>query len=73
VKGSKFLVKNFTDGDIKVAFDSEDETGILIPGNAAQVCIIGESSGYGLYVRDTVYVTAEASSEKGVEVQCLRW
>ncbi len=73
VKGSKFLVKNFTDGDIEVTFDSGDKTGILIPENAAQICIIGESSGWGLYVRDTLYITAKVESEKGVEVQCLRW
>ncbi len=73
VKGSKFLVKNFTDGDIEVTFDSGDKTGILIPENAAQICIIGESSGWGLYVRDTIYITAKVESEKGVEVQCLRW
>lgn len=73
VKGSKFLVKNFTEGYIKVAFDEEDKADILIPGNAAQICVISENSGYESYARDTVYVIAEQESEKGVEVQCLRW
>lgn len=55
VKGSKFLVKNFTDGDIEVTFDSGDKTGILIPENAAQIVLL-EKALVGDYMCEILYI-----------------
>ncbi len=72
--GSKFLIKNFTEGDIYVRFCEGEENPILIPVGCAQVCVISEGPMYWRSIStDTVYVTAEESNEKGVEVQCLKW
>lgn len=68
VKGFEYLVKNFNDFDIYVAFketNNEDEM-IKIPANCSQVCVINKST----YSED-LYIFAESSGE--VEVQCLRF
>lgn len=68
VKGYEYLVKNFNNFDIYVAFKStndEDEM-IKIPANCSQVCVINKST----YSED-LYIFAENSGE--VEVQCLRY
>ena len=82
VKGTKFLVKNLTDGNVYVALkklndieadSSESVKGecVLIPENTAQLVVCRELP----YVEGTNIVTVipEATSEKGVEVQCLKW
>lgn len=49
VKGKKFLVKNFSDGDIYVDVRStpgEDES-LLIPSQVAQVVLMNEISHFG--------------------------
>lgn len=68
VKGYEFLVKNFNEFDIYVAFKSTNDTDemIKIPANCSQVCVINKST----YSED-LYVFAESSGE--VEVQCLRF
>ena len=73
-KGFRFLVKNLTDDDIFVAFDenaTEDEM-ILIPSECAQVVMVHEN----IELKNgsnTVVILPKATSEKGVEVQCLLW
>ena len=68
--GLKFLVKNFTEGDIYVGFLKETgkEDRVLIPENTAQVI-----SGMTVRGCSTVYILPTETSDKGVEVQCLRW
>lgn len=68
VKGYEFLVKNFNEFDIYVAFKSTNDTDemIKIPANCSQVCVINKST----YSED-LYIFAESSGE--VEVQCLRF
>ena len=68
VEGTRFLVKNLTEGDIYAAMkDTEDkDLCVLIPGNTAQVI---ESK---LAPSKVVSIIPEQTSEKGVEVQCLR-
>lgn len=64
--GYQFLVKNFTEKDIYVSFDKDIniENMAIIAPDAAQVVGIANTS--------KVYITPEATSSKGVEVQCLR-
>lgn len=73
VVGTRFLVKNLTDNDIYVALKETDNKGdcLLIPADTAQVVQVLE----GPYVFGTNVVTIipEETSEKGVEVQCLKW
>lgn len=69
VKGNMFLVKNMSGGDIYVSLeDTEDkEKCILIPDETAQV--IEERYAES----DTITIIPDNTSERGVEVQCLRW
>ncbi len=72
IKGFEFLVKNFNDFDIYVAFKSTNDTDemIKIPAKCAQVCIRNKSNAPDNSSKD-VYVYAESNGE--VEVQCLRF
>jgi hypothetical protein len=69
VEGTRFLVKNLTEGDIYAAMkDTEDkDLCVLIPGNTAQVI---ESK---LEPSKVITIIPDETSEKGVEAQCLRW
>lgn len=69
LRGLRYLVKNFTEDDIYIGFTAgEDKTArALVPAETAQVF---ESQ---MITGDTMYVLPVATSEKGVEVQCLRW
>lgn len=69
VEGTRFLVKNLTEGDIYAAVkDVEDkDLCILIPENTAQAI---ESK---LMPSKVVTIIPEETSERGVEVQCLKW
>lgn len=69
IRGLRYLVKNFTEDDIYIGFTAgEDKTArALVPAETAQVF---ESQ---MITGDTMYVLPVATSEKGVEVQCLRW
>lgn len=73
VSGSRFLVKNFTEDDIYVSFDSGEQNEILIPAECSQVCITGETGSWIALKTDIVYIRPISTSEKGVEVQCLKW
>lgn len=70
VAGFEYLVKNFTDGDIYVCFSqgASKEDRILIPPESAQIVTVMPVTGYS-----NVSILPEATSEKGVEVQCLKW
>lgn len=67
--GLGYLVKNFTSGDIYVGFspDTAKENRMLIPPDTAQT-ITGQ-----LIEGSTLYVLAEESDERGVEIICTRW
>lgn len=71
-KGFEFLVKNFNDFDIYVAFENTTETEnmIKIPAMSGQVCIRNKSTGLN-NSSDEVYVYATSAGE--VEVQCLKF
>lgn len=75
VKGFEFLVKNFNDFDIYVAFKNTTDTDemIKIPAMSGQVCIRNKSQGSAGIGNssDEVYVYAASSGE--VEVQCLKF
>lgn len=65
VSGS-YLIKNFTDGDIFAGFVVDREKMSLIPAETAQVFSGNMIEGNILYILPT------ETSDKGVEVQCLR-
>lgn len=67
-KASKFLVKNFSEGDIYVSFDAnaKEENAIKIPSQFFQVVIINENMN-NYYSRDKIYVKGNGE----VEVQAI--
>lgn len=72
-EGKEYLVKNFTDGDVYVALkeSATKEESALIPAQMAQT-IVRNKGGY--YAgSNIVQIIPTATSEKGVEVQCLKW
>ena len=72
VDGFEFLVKNFNDFDIFVAFketNDEDEM-IKIPADSYQICLLCKNNELDYSSRD-VYVYADDSGE--VEVQCIKY
>ena len=73
VSGTKFLVKNLTDGDIYVSLKetTNKEDCLLVPANTAQ--IIQVYDGPLIFETNVLTIIPEATSEKGVEVQCLKW
>lgn len=73
VKGYEFLVKNFNDFDIYVAFEETTDTEkmIKIPANCGQVCLINKSTQSLDVIRSDIYIYATSSGE--VEVQCLKF
>lgn len=72
VRGYEFLVKNFNDFDIYVAFKNTTETDemIKIPAMSGQVCLRNKGVGTSNSSKD-IYVYATQSGE--VEVQCLKF
>lgn len=67
--GSQFLVKNFTPDRISVNILGCD---VIVPANCAQsIATCLEPSINDL--TDTLTVTAVASDETGVEIQCLNY
>lgn len=71
-EGKEFLVKNFTDGDVYVALKegAKKEESALIPAQTAQIVIRNKNYYAGSNI---VKIIPTATSEKGVEVQCLKW
>lgn len=73
VKGYEYLVKNFNDFPIYVAFETignDRSKTIKIPEQSAQICTMNKSGNLD-NTTDTVYVIAEDAGE--VEVQCVRY
>lgn len=71
-EGKEFLVKNFTEGDVYVALKegATKEESALIPAQTAQTVIRNKNYYAGSNI---VQIIPTATSEKGVEVQCLKW
>lgn len=71
--GNKFLVKNFSEGDIYVAFSTpvDRDASILIRPDTYQNVMIGERFDYDKTAVHTIYILPEADSENGVEVQLI--
>ena len=72
-EGKEFLVKNFTDGDVYVALKegATKEESALIPAQTAQTIVRNKSDYYA--GSNLVQIIPTVTSEKGVEVQCLKW
>lgn len=75
VKGFEFLVKNFNDFDIYVAFKNTTETNemIKIPAMCSQVCIRNKSTVSTALANSSKEIYVYATSSGEVEVQCLRF
>lgn len=73
-EGRAYLVKNFTDGDVYVGLKdgATKEESMLIPANTAQ-CVILRDKLYFDKDGKIVQIIPTVTSEKGVEVQCLKW
>ena len=71
-EGKEYLVKNFTDGDVYVALKEgvTKEESALIPAQTAQTVIRNKNYYAGSNI---VQIIPTATSDKGVEVQCLKW
>ena len=73
VKGTQYIVKNFTEGNIYVALkETQNKTDcILIPSQTAQIVEFFN----GIYNSDSGIVTviSDENSDTGVEVQCIKW
>lgn len=71
--GNKFLVKNFTEGDIYVSFESpvNKAESVLIRPDTYQNVMIGERFDYEKTASHTIYILPEESSEDGIEVQLI--
>lgn len=69
LRGLRYLVKNFTEDDIYIGFVAGEDktTRALVPAETAQI-FEGQ-----MIAGSIMYVLPAATSEKGVEVQCLRW
>lgn len=72
VAASEFLIKNLTDGEIYASLerDATKEQSVLIPAQTAQRLQYGS---YGGGKSNIVQIIPTVTSEKGVEVQCLKW
>lgn len=70
----RFLVKNLTEGDIYVApvAGAEKTDSLLIPAGCAQVLCVNERDTWH-DASSVVQVIADETSEKGVEIQCIRY
>lgn len=74
VDGNKFLVKNFTDGNIYVGLGEGTDKSkmVLIPSKTAE--IVSNSERYAdIHTEHIVTVVPDTTSEEGVEVRCLGW
>lgn len=71
--GIEYLVKNFTDDDIYVALGEENDKTkcLLIPAECSQIVTAHRGAFVG--ANHVITIIPESTSEKGVEVQCLKW
>ena len=67
-------MKNFTDGDIYAALKegATKEESILIPAGCAQIVLENEFDMFSTRT-NKIQIIAESASDKGVEVQCIRY
>ena len=74
VSGFEYLVKNFSDSDIYVALEegATEADSILIPSGCAQVLRVNKGS-VSYKEHGKVQIIADTASDKGVEIQCIRW
>lgn len=74
VQGYRYLVKNYTAGDVYASLGTgaAKEESILIPAGCAQVLLSNELGSYEA-ASSVVQIIADEADEKGVEVQCIRW
>ena len=74
VEGHRFLVKNFTDGDVYASLKegATKEESALIPAGTAQVLVKNEFDMFNA-ITNKVQIIADSASDKGVEVQCIRY
>lgn len=72
VEGFEYLVTNFSDSDIYVAFKETNDTDemIKIPAECDRICLINKSTALDNSSKD-VYVFTEDGGE--VEVQCVKY
>lgn len=75
VEGFEFLVKNFNEFDIYVAFKNTTTTSemIKIPAMSGQVCIRNKSNNSTSTGNSSKEVYVYATSAGEVEVQCLKF
>ena len=73
IAGIKYLVKNFTDGDIYVAMgEAADKADcLLIPAETSQV--VTPYDGAYIHGSNIITIIPEETSKRGVEAQCLKW
>lgn len=64
---SRFLVKNLSGGDVTVRIDEDGAESWLIPDEAWQIIPGADKRPY----RQKLYVTAEITSDRGVEVEAV--
>lgn len=75
VRGFRFLVKNFTSGNVYVSLDPDEadiNKMILIPKKVAQLVLVSEIPNYENGAQE-IYVTPATSHPDGVEIQCVLW
>lgn len=75
IKGMEFVVKNFSDTDIYVAFKNTTDTQemIKIPAMSGQVCIRNKSNSSTSTGNSSKEVYVYGTSAGEVEVQCLKF
>lgn len=75
VEGFEFVVKNFGEADIYVAFENTIDTNemIKIPAMSGQVCIRNKSNNSTSTGNSSKEVYVYATSAGEVEVQCLKF
>lgn len=75
VEGFEFLVKNFTNGDIYVAYENTTDTDKMskIPSMGGQVCIRNKSNNSTSTGNSSKEVYVYGTSAGEVEVQCLKF
>ena len=74
IKSYSILVKNFTNGDIRITlnkiYDTDEDNYILIPANYSQELTINKRHELD-YKINRISIHAESTQALGVEVQCL--
>lgn len=76
VRCDRFLASNLTEDDIFIGFhdNAQKEQMLVVPAGCSRVCVVNVRNNWlKENASDKVYIIPTATSEKGVEVQCLRW